>query len=68
MEGRDLWKVGFIDSKGSGHKISAAKVENNVYTDAVVVTDGFTVKIPKMEIKEKDGNVIFVVLSKVKMP
>ena len=66
LEGRELYKVGFVDTKGSGYKVSASKVEDNVYTDAVVVTDGFTLKVPKMEIKEKDGNVIFVVVSKVK--
>jgi hypothetical protein len=66
LERRELYKVGFVDTKGTGHMISASKVENNVYTDAVVVTDGFTLKVPKMEIKEKDGAVIFIVLSKVK--
>jgi hypothetical protein len=66
LEQRELWKIGFVDAKGSGHKISASKVENNVYTDAVVITDGFTLKVPKMEVKEKDGALIFRVLSKVK--
>jgi len=66
LEGRELYKIGFVDTKGSGYKISASKVENNVYYDAVVVTDGFTLKVPKMEIKEKDGTVTFLVLSKVK--
>ena len=68
LEGRELYKIGFVDAKGTGYKVSASKVEDSVYTDAVVVTDGFTLRAPKMEIKEKDGNIVFVIVSKVKTP
>ncbi len=66
LETTDLYKVGYIDATGAGYRISASKVENNVYTDAVVETDGFTLKAPKVELKEKNGTLTIVIVSKVK--
>ncbi len=66
LESREIWKIGYIDATNAGYRISASKVENNVYTDAVIVTDGFTLKAPKLELKEKNGTLNIIILSKVK--
>ncbi|KMQ49626.1 hypothetical protein CHISP_3472 [Chitinispirillum alkaliphilum] len=65
LEHRDLFKIGFVDTKGTGYQVSSSGTSNNIHTDAVVETDGFTLKVPSMKIVEKDGNVIFSILSKV---
>ncbi len=65
LEDRELYKVAFVDTKGTGHRISASRVENNVYYDLVMETDGFTLKVPKAEIKDNGDKVDIIILSKV---
>jgi hypothetical protein len=61
-----LYYLRYVDTANEGFDIDYSNKNNDEYTDAVVTTNGFTLKAPKIRIKERDNRVKFIVLSKVK--
>lgn len=54
-----------IDTDDRGYEIDYSKRENDIYYDATVNTSGFTLKAPKIEVRERGKRIKFIILSKV---
>ena len=61
-----LYHLRYVDTQNQGFTIDSSRKQGEIYYDAVVNTNGFTLKAPKIRVKERGNRVKFIVLSKVK--
>ena len=61
-----IYHLRYVDTEDQGYSVDSFKQEGDIYYDAVVVTNGFTLKAPKIKIKERESRVKLIILSKVK--
>jgi hypothetical protein len=61
-----IYHLRYVDTEDQGYSVDSSKQEGDIYYDAVVTTNGFTLKAPKIRIKERGKRIKFIVLSKVK--
>lgn len=60
-----IYHFRYIGGDNETYDIQFSEVQGDVYHDAVVSTDGFTLKAPKIRVKERGERVKFIILSKV---
>lgn len=60
-----LFYIKYIDTKNQGYSIESERQDGDIHYNAVIKTNGFTLKAPAVRIKETDQRVKFSVLSKV---
>lgn len=60
-----IYYLRYVDTERLGHEIDFSKREEDIYYDATVNTSGFTLKAPRLRIRERGSRVKCIVLSKV---
>jgi hypothetical protein len=60
-----IYYMRYVDTENADYEIQFSRVEGDVYHDAVVSTNGFTLAAPKIRVKERDDRVKFIILAKV---
>lgn len=64
-----IWNLEWVDQKpdpsNKGYELTYQAKDGDVYKKAVVKTGGFTLKAPELKIEETEGEVKFLILSKV---
>lgn len=65
----DIWFLEWVDQNpvpgAKGYELTYKTKDGDIYKKAVVKTGGFELKAPELKIEEKDGEVKFIILSKV---
>jgi hypothetical protein len=61
-----IYHMRYVDTDNADYEIQFSQVEGDVYHDAVVSTSGFTLKAPKIRVKERGERVKFIILAKVR--
>jgi hypothetical protein len=61
-----IYHLRYVDTENQDYTIESSRQEGDIYYDAVVTTNGFTLKAPKIRVKEREKRVKFIILSKVK--
>ncbi|MFH1754732.1 MAG: hypothetical protein ABIA59_03415 [Candidatus Latescibacterota bacterium] len=60
-----IYYMRYVDTEDEDYEIEFSEVEGDVYHDAVVSTNGFTLKAPRIRVKERGERVKFIILAKV---
>jgi len=60
-----LFHVRYVDTADRGYTVASSRSEGDIHYGAVIKTAGFTLKAPKVRVKEGGGRVKFIVLEKV---